>query len=199
MKNTLEFYNNIYEPLFRKNYTRSLNRAEPALRAFKKYRKGKNIEIKSVIDVGCAWAKSLKYWKKKGCKVYGVDVSRRIVSFCKKEGYKCYLTSATDLSIFRDKKFDLYMATDVYEHLRTDDLNNAMSEAIRVTRKYLLIRPHPVLDKRGRQDIKKALHLTVWSLEKWQEFFESYGLNVIKIGEDGEVVYKNSFLLSINK
>jgi ubiquinone/menaquinone biosynthesis C-methylase UbiE len=125
--------------------------------------------------------------------VVGVDVSEKTIKFCKARGYKCYLQSATDLSIFEDKKFDLYMASDVYEHLRTEDLYCAIEEAKRITKKYLLIRPHPKLDKRG------VLHLTVWSLKKWQSFFESNGLNIIKIGENGEVCYKNVFLMSIIK
>jgi len=104
MKNTLDFYNKIYEPLFRKNYTRSLNRGGVALQKFEIFMQQNNIEIKNMIDVGCAWGKTLKYWKKKGAKTYGVDVANKTVKFCKKKGHKCYLTSATDLSMFSDKK-----------------------------------------------------------------------------------------------
>ena len=197
MKNTLSFYNNIYEPLFKKKYTRSSNRGKVAIRKFEEFMVKNNIKVNSVIDVGCAWGKTLKYWNKKGIYVVGVDVSKRIVKKNKRQGYNCYLASATDLSIFEDKQFDLYIATDIYEHLRTKDLFYAIEEAKRITKRYLLIRPHPVLDKRGRQDISKALHLTVWNLDKWQKFFEDNRLNIIKIGESGEIVYKNTFLMSI--
>lgn len=198
IKNTLGFYNKIYEPLMAKKYGNSSNRATPALRIFNEYAIKNDIKIKRAIDVGCRWGKSLKYWRSKGIKAIGVDVSKKVVKYCNKKGTKCYLASATDLSIFKDKQFDLYMATDVYEHLRTKDLGYAIKEAKRITKKYLLIRPHPALDKRGRKNIKEALHLTVWSLDKWQEFFEENGLNVIRVGENGEVTYKNVFLLSIN-
>ena len=191
MKDTLEFYRKIYDPLFKKNYTKRLNRASPALRKFGKFIKKNDIEINRVLDVGCAWGKTLKYWTARGVKVRGVDVSKVTVKFCKKRGYKCYLASATDLSMFSDKKFDLYMATDIYEHLRTEDLEDAISEAKRVTKKYLLIRPHPCLDQR------KSLHLTVWDLEKWELFFKRYGLKVIKIGKHGETSYKNVFLMEV--
>ena len=197
MKNTLDFYSKIYEPLFNKNYTKSLNRGGVALEKFEKFSKENNIMIKNVIDVGCAWGKTLKYWKNKNIKAIGVDVAKNVIKKCKNKGYKCYLSSATDLSIFENKKFDLYMATDVYEHLKTEDLEDAIKEAKRITKKYLLIRPHPVLDKRGRRDINKALHLTVWSLEKWQEFFKENGLNIISIGDNGEITYKNVFLMMI--
>ncbi len=199
MKNTLKFYNKIYESLFKKNYTKVENRGRPAVRKFQEFIDCNDISINSMVDVGCAWGKTLKYWHKKGIEVVGVDVSKKMVNKNKRNGYKCYLASATDLSIFRDKQFDLYMATDVYEHLRCEDLEHAIKEAERITKKYLLIRPHPSLDKRGRKNIKEALHLTVWSLEKWKIFFEENGLNIINIGDGGEFCYKNVFLMSINK
>ena len=199
MKDTLKFYNKIYNPLFKGNYTKSTHRGGVSLMVFEKFSKKNNIKIKNVLDVGCAYGKTLKYWRNKNIKSTGVDVSDIAVKYCIKNRFKCFKLSATDLSVFKDNQFDLYMASDVYEHLRTDDLNNAIEEAKRITKKYLLIRPHPVLDTLGRQDITKALHLTVWSLEKWQKFFEDKGLDIIKIGENGETVYKNVFLMSINK
>ena len=51
-----------------------------------------------MIDVGCAWGKTLKYWHKKSVKVTGVDVSERMIRKNKKKGFECYLSSATDLS-----------------------------------------------------------------------------------------------------
>lgn len=83
------------------------------------------------------------------------------------------------------------MATDVYEHLRTEDLEDAIREAKRVTKKYLLIRPHPCRDQR------KKLHLTVWNLEEWESFFEKHGLKIIKIGKEGADSYKNVFLMEV--
>ncbi len=199
MKDTLEFYNKIYDPLFIKKYTHESNRGDPALKIFKKFMNENDISINNMIDVGCAWGKTLEYWGKRKVKAVGVDVSKNVVEECKRIGYNCHLASATDLSIFKDQQFDLYMATDVYEHLRTEDLLHAIEEAKRITKKYFLIRVHPVLDKRGRRDITKALHLTIWSLDRWQEFFEGHKLNVIKIGEDGASAYRNVFLLSIDQ
>jgi len=198
MKDTLKFYNGIYEKLFRKNYTKDTNRGKPALRKFKEFMDKNNVEVDSVVDVGCAWGRSLDYWKEHGVKAVGVDVSKTALAHCNRKGYKTYLSSATDLSIFEDKKFDLYIASDVYEHLRKDDLSDAINEAKRITKKYLLIRPHPCMDKRGLKDKSKALHLTVWSLEEWENFFREHDLEIIKIEENGETAYKNVFLMKIN-
>ena len=197
IKDTLEFYNKIYDPLFKKNYTKGTHRGGVALEVFEKFASQNSVKIKNVVDVGCAWGKTLKYWKKKGIESVGADVSKISIRFCSKKGFKCHLASATDLSIFKDEQFDMYMATDIYEHLRREDLLYAINEAKRITKKYLLIRPHPVLDKRGRQNKKKALHLTVWGLEKWEEFFIGNGLEIIKVGTNGESSYKNVFLMRI--
>ena len=199
MKKTLDFYSKIYDPLFKKsNYTRSTHRGGVSLDVFEKFSKANKVKIKTALDVGCAWGKTLKYWKLNNVEGYGVDVSPFIIRKCKKKGFNyVYISSATDLSIFPDKKFDLYMASDVYEHLRTEDLKDAIEEAKRVTKKYLLIRPHPVMDKRGRADKSKALHLTVWCLERWESFFKQNGLQIMKVGENGESWHKNSFLLKI--
>jgi predicted TPR repeat methyltransferase len=198
MKDTLDFYSNIYKKLFKKKYTKNTNRAKPALRKFQKYIDDNNIKINKMVDIGCAWGYTLEYWKSKGVKSTGVDVSKEIVRKNRNRGFPCHFASATDLSIFKDKKFDLYMATDVYEHLREKDLLDAIEEAKRITKKYLLIRPHPRLDKRGKSNIKKALHLTVWPRSIWQKFFEENGLKMISIGENGKISYKNVFLMEID-
>jgi hypothetical protein len=194
MKDTLDFYKLIYEPLFKNGYTKSSNRARPALSKFNEFMTENNIKVESVLDVGCAWYKALSYWRKRGVKAVGVDVSEKIVSKCKKRNFECHLASATDLSVLEDNSFDLYMATDVYEHLREEDLLDAINEAKRVTKKYFLIRPHPAMDKRG------YLHLTVWSLKQWKEFFESNGLKVLFIGDGPKgSKYRNVFLMEFNE
>ena len=189
MKDTLKYYSKIYEPLFKNNYTKSSNRSSPLLSRFEAYCNKNHVEIDKVIDVGCAWGKALKYWNNKGYDVCGVDISKTALSYCSKNGYDCKLASATDLSVFPDKMFDVYMASDVYEHLREGDLEDAINEAKRITKKYLLIRPHPQTDKR------KKLHLTVWKLSRWKHFFRDNDFHIIKI--DGKFTHKNCFIMKI--
>lgn len=189
-KADIKFYGSIYDPLFKKNYTRGCDRGKIAINLFKTYSQKHDLKITKVLDVGCAWGKSLKWWKRHKVPCVGVDISKTVLKYCKRMGFKCHLSSATDLSIFKDKEFDLYMSTDVYEHLRTEDLDRAIEEAKRVTKRYVLIRPHPGLDKRGKANIKDALHLTVWSLKEWRAFFEAHDLEVLK-------TRKNVFLMKV--
>lgn len=157
---------------------------------FKEFSLNNNVQIETVIDVGCAWGKALKYWEKRGVKATGVDVSKKVVKKCKSKGLKSYLSSATDLYLFEDNSFDLYMATDVYEHLREEDLVDAINEAKRISKKYFLIRPHPALDKR------KTLHLSVLTLQEWKKFFEDNGLKVLFMGDGPKKSkYRNVFLM----
>lgn len=193
MKDTLEFYKDIYEPLFQKGYTKKSDRAKPSLDALELWQEVSGVEFENILDVGCAWGKTLNYWKKKNVPAVGVDVSPKIVRRCNNNDLEAHLASATDLSMFDDNQFDLYMSTDVYEHLREEDMEAAIKEAIRVTRRYVLIRAHPVPDKRG------TLHLTLWTSDKWREFFESYGLEIISIGLGGLWHHKNTHFMRLNK
>ena len=165
------------------------------MKVFRRFSVKNRVKIKNVIDVGCRWGRALKYWRSKRVKVVGIDVAKTMVEYCKKKDLNCYLASATDLSIFKDNQFDLYMASDVYEHLRTDDLNNAIEEAKRITKKYLLIRPHPYLDKRGKRHKNKALHLTIWNLREWEDFFKRHNLKIINVGNNGKTTYRRVFLM----
>lgn len=190
MKNSLDFYDNIYSRLFRRKYTKKGDRSVVSLERFEQWRKDNPIEINSVIDVGCAWGKALQYWKNAGVeKIVGVDVSDVPLQKCRELGFEVYRTSATDLSMIPNKSFDLYTSTDVYEHIRTDDLDESIEEAKRITNKLLLIRVHPSKDRRGK------LHLTVWRLEEWQKFFERHNCKIIPFGENGDMWYYNTFLL----
>lgn len=196
MKDSIDFYSKIYTPLFKKNYTKSGDRSKIALRSLDRYLNKIDDNIRSVIDVGCAWGKALRYWREKGAdKIVGVDVCKKIVNKNKNKGFKCFYASATDLRDFEDNSFELYMATDVYEHLRTKDLDDAIHEAMRISKKYILIRPHFSLDKRGRSNRKKALHLTVWKLAEWIDFFQKHDLELLPIGDDGQCFHENVFLM----
>ena len=97
MKDTLKYYGSIYEPLFKKGYTKGSNRAAPALSKLKQFMLENDVKIDSVLDVGCAWGKALSYWRDRGADAVGVDVSEKIVSKCRKNNFKCHLASATDL------------------------------------------------------------------------------------------------------
>ena len=195
MKDTLEFYKGIYDPLFRKNYALG-NRAGPAIQLFEWYRENDPIEIESVVDVGCAWGKALKYWTKHGAEAVGVDVSPVIIRWINSHKMTAHLSSATDLSIFKDNSFDLYMSCDVYEHIRTEDLEASIQEAKRIAKKLILIRINSSPDRR------KKLHLTIWQGEVWQKFFEDNGLEVLDLGHSrdrtthcGEKWNRGTFLL----
>jgi len=190
VKNTLKFYSKIYEPLFAKGYTQNTDRARVSLERFYEFIDKNGIKIKTAVDVGCAHGKALKFLSTRNIKAVGIDVSKRMVNKCIRGGFEAYFASATDLSLFPDKNFDIYLSADVYEHIRTEDLVDAIEEAKRITKKYLIIRPHPALDKR------KTLHLTVWSIPQWKDFFESQHLKVLEYG-DSTTFYRNSFIMKV--
>lgn len=72
-----------------------------------------------LLDVGCGTGIMLKKLIKYG-EVFGVDISKFAIEFCKKRTLKkIFLSSATDLQ-FPDNYFDLVLVLDILEHLEDD-------------------------------------------------------------------------------
>jgi len=187
-KKTRPFYDKIYTKLFKKGYTKTSDRGNGPRKKLNRYLESRNEKLQSILDVGCAWGKTLEYYKEQGVKrIVGIDVSKITVKYCNSRKFKCYVASATSIKVIANKSVDLYISTDVYEHLREEDLIAAISEAKRVSKKYIVIRVHAGIDKR------KKLHLTVWAYERWMQFFIDNGLEIIEI--DGEIYSNGTFIM----
>lgn len=69
-----------------------------------------------VLDVGCNSGEFIKYLKeKKGCDVYGVDISQKVVDICKSKGLDAQVVDADNLP-FSDATFDVVTLMEVLEH-----------------------------------------------------------------------------------
>lgn len=142
--------------------------------------------VSKIVDVGCGLGKSLTALKSLGVQPVGVDVSQKSLLKALKTGCPLVNASATDLSIFKNKEFDVYLSADMFEHLHPEDVDIAISEAIRITSKYILIRVHPVMDKR------KKYHLTIMSIKEWELKFTSFNLILLDHVEPNGFVFKLS-------
>lgn len=173
----LSFYQSMYNRLYRfgyhkdPNYSHAKRVCDYLVRTY---------EFESVLDIGCAMGWSVNYFAEHGKEAKGIDVSEIAAQKATQLGREVHCGSATSIP-FEDKCFDVVMSTDCYEHLRPDDVDTAIKEAFRVSRKYLCFtiateRDH---NRLWRLIAGKPLHLTIMSLDEWIERFLAQGGKLI--------------------
>lgn len=100
----------------------------------------KDLEIKSILDVGCGEGFTLNKLSEEGIgeKLEGVDFQEKAIEIGKKLHSKLTLKQGNIYKLeYKNNSFDLVMATEVLEHL--EDPKKGFAELIRVSKKYLLL------------------------------------------------------------
>ena len=83
-----------------------------------------------VLDYGCGHAGYLNYFHSKGVEISGAEVSKFIVSDCRKKGLDVHLINDFTKLPFENSSFDTIYLMQVFEHLR--DPNSCMAELSRI-------------------------------------------------------------------
>jgi len=156
-----------------------------------------NYHFSSLLEIGCSQGVTVKKFQEKGIDSYGIDVSDVAIQEAKKMGLSvCQVGSVTNLP-FESGVFDVVFSCDVLEHLIAPDVEKAIREIKRVSKKYLFLKIAygkeknmswiEVLHRNPKYRNIKNLHQTVenkeWWLskivdEKWK-FVESDFLNLM--------------------
>jgi len=94
----------------------------------------KNVKGKKILDLGCGTGIYTKILKKRGAKVYGVDISPEMIEIAKREvkGVEFKVGSAVDLP-YKSGTFDMVLASLVIHYFPS--LDKAFSEIRRVLKK----------------------------------------------------------------
>ncbi len=79
---------------------------------------GKDIDKKSVFDIGFGFAQALLFLKQKGLEVSGLEPSTEAVEYAFKQGINAYHSSIENFDCVGSKKFDVVLLLNVLEHLR---------------------------------------------------------------------------------
>lgn len=129
-------------------------------------------DLKSIqgtyLDVGCGRAEVVRKAREMGIEAVGCEI---VPDLCDGE---IVVHGCLDGLPFDDQSFDYVTCYDVVEHLPTEDVDKAISELLRVTRKVLL-----VTTTDGRSEIDGyELHLTRKPFEWWDEKFRQPGFHV---------------------
>lgn len=94
----------------------------------------------SILDVGCGEGFTLYKLSSAGIgkKLEGIEYSKKAISLGKKQYPDVVIKQGSIYDLpYKDNSFDLVLCTEVLEHM--DDPKKALSELVRVSKKYLLL------------------------------------------------------------
>ena len=189
---------NIYESLYQTGYHKdlTLSHAREVIKRIK--------NAKSVLDVGCSHGYAVAALWKQGVQANGIDIAPSAIALATRARGQglcgedpCFQTgNATNLP-FDNKHFDTLISTDVFEHLAPHDVDAAIRETLRVTRKDMWLKIATIkelnrqpLANLHRMDKYKAvanLHTAVMNLTAWAHCFRQSGAKDVHIV--GNLVY----------
>ena len=103
-----------------------------------------------ILEIGCSGGPLLKSLKQNGfTNTYGIDISDNAINECRNKGIVNVSVMDAAKTQFKDKEFDLIIASDVLEHLKDD--NAALTEW------------HRLLKPNGKLIIFVPAHKYLWS------------------------------------
>ncbi len=143
----------------------------------------------NALFVGCGRGAMVAYAREAGIEAFGFDWSKYAIgdkgrfAQCKPEWLKCH--DATKRWPYPDNNFDLTIALDLWEHIYRTDLDFAISEMFRVSRKWCFLEIATVSKNEKGYILKKgepiplvedgrtwAGHVTVQTEEFWIDQFD---------------------------
>jgi SAM-dependent methyltransferase len=172
-QNLTGFYSAIYDKLYQlgyhsnPTYCHSYGVIEYLMR---------NCEFESILDVGSSIGAAVHMLTARGKNALGLEASLEAVNIANRYNRPVLWGTATRLP-FANNNVDVVMSTDMMEHLKPEDVDKAVSEALRVARKYIAMKISSVNEQAG-WGMKVGvpnLHLTVKPIEWWIEKFTKGG------------------------
>lgn len=180
------FYKDLYDKLYDLGYhsSETTSHTVPVLKILI----NKKIKFENVLDCGSSIGNALLFLKNRGIKGEGLEISEVATNRANKRGLKTTHGSVDNLP-FDDNTFDLVVCCDVIEHLKPRDIPNSIDEMVRVSSKYVCIKPctHAEKNKTPLNKLKakhpeynslKNLHITVRDLSWYTSIIERLGLKV---------------------
>lgn len=134
---------------------------------------------KTLLDVGCATGRMIKYLRRLGVEAYGVELSDYAMSKAIPE-VKKYIKKGNIIKIpYKDNSFEMVTSFNVLEHVEKEKIEQALKECNRVATKFTLHKVFTIENKwihwqRG-QDISCVC---VFDLKWWKNLFKEKGLNL---------------------
>lgn len=181
-----DFYTTVYNKLYAigyhsdPNYSHAYGLIEAMI---------EHCEFDSVLDVGASVGAAVEKLNSLGKSAIGLETSFIAMSRANQYGRPCLWGEATRIP-FCNKHVDVVMSTDVMEHLRPEDVPEAVYECQRVAKKYIAMKvaTQGEMAGWGKKVGVEDLHLTVEPIEKWKERFCRMGDEIIWEAGDSFIV-----------
>lgn len=204
------FYNELYEGLYRQGYHSNQNLCHTTkLFSFvDDVIKTLNKPVK-ILDVGCSHGLAVEKMITQGIDAYGIDPSNTAIEYCKSRKLNtCIVGSATEMP-YSDNFFDIIVSSDTLEHILMNDLDKMAHEFKRICSGYFIL--SIACDEEGNKSELNALkmisnkfdgittlHTALLTPDQWDELFKKHGMSKVKtisyINHDYMVIYKNDNL-----
>jgi len=134
-----------------------------------------------ILDIGCAKGFMLYDFSRliPGIEVQGIDVSEYAIENAKEE-IKDFVQVGDARSLpFDDNSFDLVISVTTLHNLNKEDMEIALKEIERVTKKdsFITLDAYRDDEERKRMEAWNLTALTMMHTEEWKAFFEKTGYN----------------------
>lgn len=183
----------IYEALYQNGYHSDLHLSHA--RGVLQHVRGE-----SVLDLGCSHGFAVAALWKRGIVANGVDIAPSAIALARRtrgEGRcgpdPCFQVANATALPFGSKHFDALVSTDVLEHLSPSDVDAAVREMVRVTRRDMWLKiatererdavPLETLHRKRMHTDVRWLHTTVMGLDDWAERFRRHARTVIRLDD----------------
>lgn len=138
------------------------------------------VRPKSLLDVGCAKGEFIKWAERLGIKARGVDISQEAIREARKNSHSDYEVADISSLPYKNNEYDLVTSFAVLEHISEKELDQAIKESYRVSRKCIF---HQIcvkdgLFERNQHYLLDPSHVTIKESFWWQEKFKSLNLKV---------------------
>ena len=169
--NQTDFYSTVYNKLYAigyhadPNYSHSYGLIEYLL---------KHCNFDTVVDVGASTGAAVHKLQFSGKSALGLEVSFEAATRAHHYGRPVLWGCVTKMP-FVSEYSDVVMSTDMMEHLRENDVNQAVSEICRVAKKYVAMKicSMPEAAGWGKKVGVENLHLTVKPMDWWKDKFRA--------------------------
>jgi len=133
------------------------------------------LKPKNALDVGCGTGKLVFWLRFFGIDAFGIEISKDALELADKK-IKPFLKSGDITKIpYAENNFDLVLTYDVLEHIERSKIKKAISETIRVSKRYIF---HKIYTQENQwinlthgDDFS---HISVFSKKYWQKIFSAF-------------------------